>query len=674
MAFASRKLHAAEMNYSVIDREALAIMYGVNKFFLYLAGNQFTVRTDHKPLLSLFHPQKGIPTIAASRMQRWAHFLSGFNYNIEHVGSQQNIADFPSRFPTESWKLWKEEDSYLNFINQAECGCLTLDMLLTETSKDNHLKIAMQALKGELPTPLPRDNPYSRFINELSLENGVVMRGHRIAVPVVLRKQVLEQLHKSHLGIVKSKSIARSSVWWPELDRDIEKYVNNCSACLMQSQSPARAKLIPWDPPPTVWSRIHADFAGPVKGTSYLILVDALSKWVEVFPTKSCTSEFVLDKLVECISRFGLFDELVSDNGTQFVATNVQAFLKANGIKHKLTSPGHPATNGEAENMVKTFKSSLLKCLRDDHRSVKSIVANFLIGYRKSIHCTTRMSPSQMMLGRDLRTSLDILQPSSTTEKATEIKARENIKRHQQVQVSHFGGTRSIEFVVGDCVIARDYSNPNKATWSSAVVVEVLGPRNYNVRLTSTGRVIKRHLDQLRKDTRDHEQGKSEHCTSEVPKRELMPVKRSTISASPDEDVPCTTELEGERNPGLRSTPDVPEAGVQNSNEREVEDSVNGREALSSTITSSRSTEPGSETEALGDDRVIQDAVVLDTNDSEGFGKEQEVDCRPTEGVGPSSNDEEAGYVSSEDEDLVVSGFARGYWRLRDLKGRIFRK
>ncbi|XP_029732529.1 uncharacterized protein K02A2.6-like [Aedes albopictus] len=471
-----------------------------------------------------------IPTIAASRMQRWAHFLSGFSYSIEHVGSQQNIADFASRFPTESWTLWKEGDSYLNFINQPDCELVDQGVLVKEISNDEQLGVVLQVLKGELPLSALRDNPYRRFVDELSLESGTVMRGHRVVVPLILRKKILEQLHKSHLGIVKSKSVARSSVWWPELDRDLEEFIKDCPACLIQSHSPAKAKLIPWEPPVRVWSRLHIDFAGPVKGMSYLIIVDALSKWVEVFPTKCCTSEFVLDKLVECISRFGLFDELVSDNGTQFVASNVQAFLKANGIRHRLTSPGHPATNGEAENMVKTFKNSLLKCLKDTQKSVRSIVANFLIGYRKSIHCTTRMSPSQMMLGRDLKTSLDLMQSRAAESSKQEGVAKGNILRKQQVQIRCYRGTRDVRFKVGDPVIVRDYTDPNKASWTSAVIVEVEGPRNYYVRLSKSGRIIKRHLNQIKSDTRRATQQDDPQALPAAVKRDYGPVKRSNTA------------------------------------------------------------------------------------------------------------------------------------------------
>lgn len=655
VAFASRKLHAAEANYSVIDREALAIMYGLNKFFFYLAGNKFVIRTDHKPLLSLLHPQKGIPTIAASRMQRWAHFLSGFSYSIEHVGSQQNIADFASRFPTESWTLWKEGDSYLNFINQPDCELVDQGVLVKEISNDEQLGVVLQVLKGELPLSALRDNPYRRFVDELSLESGTVMRGHRVVVPLILRKKILEQLHKSHLGIVKSKSVARSSVWWPELDRDLEEFIKDCPACLIQSHSPAKAKLIPWEPPVRVWSRLHIDFAGPVKGMSYLIIVDALSKWVEVFPTKCCTSEFVLDKLVECISRFGLFDELVSDNGTQFVASNVQAFLKANGIRHRLTSPGHPATNGEAENMVKTFKNSLLKCLKGTQKSVRSIVANFLIGYRKSIHCTTRMSPSQMMLGRDLKTSLDLMQSRAAESSKQEGVAKGNILRKQQVQIRCYRGTRDVRFKVGDPVIVRDYTDPNKASWTSAVIVEVEGPRNYYVRLSKSGRIIKRHLNQIKSDTRRATQQDDPQALPAAVKRDYGPVKRSNTAWPHREDrVRAHQEFESvpeiaEPSPSAIAV----EAEMGNPSEQSLS---GGNMVIPNTGEVERELDP-EEGEELG----------LEPNQVEGNRESIEV------AVNSESSEEEFD-SASDNEGLVVSGFERGFWRLRDKQGRIFKR
>ncbi|XP_055604564.1 uncharacterized protein K02A2.6-like [Uranotaenia lowii] len=641
VAYASRILHSSEKNYSVIDKEALAIMYGVNKFFLYLVGNRFLIRTDHKPLLRLLHPQKGVPTIAASRMQRWAHFLSGFNYGIEHVKSEQNIADFASRFPTESWKLWKEEDSYLNFINQETVDPLTVQTLITESKNDCEIHIVTKVLRGEASLSELKDSPYKTVFDELSLENGVVMRGHRVVVPKALRSLVLAQIHQSHLGIVKCKSVARSSVWWPGIDVQLEDYVRNCSVCLFNTQSPPKAKLIPWSSPRKVWSRVHVDFAGPVKGMSFLLIVDALSKWVEVFPTKNCTSAFVLEKLTECIARFGLFDELVSDNGTQFLASDIQKFLKANGITHKLTSPGHPSTNGAAENMVKTFKNSLIKCLQEGKKCVSSIVTNFLIGYRKANHCTTEVSPAQMMLGRDIRTTLDLLKPSILTEdNQVAVSVKERIAQKQQSQMRNYRGTRVETFEIGERVISRDYSNPNKVSWTPAIVTSISGPRNYYVRLEHSGRIIKRHLDQLKKDTRllgsgelvvspkEPKPGSSSIATAS------MPVKRSfnsglvvdNVSASPSGSVVNNEESVVDTVPEIDRTKEVP-LNTNGSVEREVEE--------------------------------------LSSAENEGYFTPNEED----------SSEQEEGFSSEDDAEagLVVSGFARGFWRLRDKQGRIFK-
>ena len=65
-------------------------MFGLKKFRQYLLGRQFKLYTDHKPLLSIFHPQKGIPEVAASRLQRWAITLAAYNYEVHYKPSTQH--------------------------------------------------------------------------------------------------------------------------------------------------------------------------------------------------------------------------------------------------------------------------------------------------------------------------------------------------------------------------------------------------------------------------------------------------------------------------------------------------------------------------------------------------------------------------------------------------------
>ncbi|XP_063370633.1 uncharacterized protein K02A2.6-like [Cydia amplana] len=118
VAYASRTLTAAERAYAQIDREALAIVYGIRKFHQYLYGRKFILRTDHKPLTYIFGDKVGIPVMAASRIQRWAVLLSGYDYQIEYVASKQNCADALSRLPQakEGAAGREEEVTYVNFV------------------------------------------------------------------------------------------------------------------------------------------------------------------------------------------------------------------------------------------------------------------------------------------------------------------------------------------------------------------------------------------------------------------------------------------------------------------------------------------------------------------------------------------------------------------------------
>ena len=96
IAFASRTLNAAEKNYAQIQKEALSIIWGVKKFHCFLFGRKFTLVTDHQPLISIFGPKKGIPATTAARMQRYAFFLQGHDYDIEFKAQNrmQTAMDF----------------------------------------------------------------------------------------------------------------------------------------------------------------------------------------------------------------------------------------------------------------------------------------------------------------------------------------------------------------------------------------------------------------------------------------------------------------------------------------------------------------------------------------------------------------------------------------------------
>ena len=127
--------------------------------------------------------------------------------------------------------------------------------------------------------------PYLRRKNELSLQNGCILWGSRVIIPVKLRTILLQELHAGLTGSSRMKELARSYVWWPNLDTDLKNMTRSCPDCLAQRAPPPKAELHPWEWPTHPWHRLHVDYADPVSGRYFLIIVDGHSKWLDIYVT-----------------------------------------------------------------------------------------------------------------------------------------------------------------------------------------------------------------------------------------------------------------------------------------------------------------------------------------------------------------------------------------------------
>lgn len=498
IAFASRTLNPAETNYSTIHKEGLAIIFGVKKFYQFLIGRHFVLQTDHKPLVSIFKPANGIPVMAAGRVQRWAVYLSGFDYSIEHVKTDQNVSDTLSRLPlpdTHQNSELNEESAYLHFMKENfPSQTVTHKDIRRESRNDIEISTIANAVRNNNLRSVIENKPefksYKNKENELAVEKDILMWGGRVVIPRKLRELMLKSVHSTHMGVVKTKSLCRSHFWWPNLDNDVETMIKGCEQCSQLLPDPRKAELIPWRSEERPWSRIHLDFAGPIKGAYLLIIVDSFSKWIEVFITKNPNAEFTLEKLYETACRFGLPDTIVTDNGVQFKNIEFETFTASFGIKHVFSAPGFPATNGQAESAVKIVKKGIraVTCSQPN-RDIKCVVNQFLFDYRTTPHTSTMESPAKLMFKRNIRCRFSVIRPPSTLE---------TIENQQRKQVKNYNGSAVRPALVGDRVWARDYTNPNKKGWASGQLKEVLGKRNFLVQLDVNGRLIKRHIDQLR--------------------------------------------------------------------------------------------------------------------------------------------------------------------------------
>ena len=213
----------------------------------------------------------------------------------------------------------------------------------------------------------------------------------------------------------------------------------------------------------------------------YLVVIDAHSKWLEVFQVKNATT---IQKLRTLFAQFGLPKTVVSDNGSCFTSREFHLFMSRNGIHHIRTSPYHPSSNGLAERAVRVFKESFKKMKEG------TVTDRLARAYRNTPHSTTGVPPAELMFGRKLRGQFDILKPSVET----------TVEYHQERQkLNHDQHSRMRSFSEREAVFFRNFG-PGE-TWLAGTITRVSGPLSYHIQLAD-GRVVRRHQDHIRKCTR----------------------------------------------------------------------------------------------------------------------------------------------------------------------------
>jgi transposase InsO family protein len=377
VAFASRTLTPTQRGYSQLDKEALAIMFGLQRFHQYLYGRRFTIVTDHKPLLGLLGEHKGI--------QRWAIKLAGYDYVLEFRRTEQHgNCDSLSRLPIKSF--FTEEAAVNAFLLDENPGsAISAREVAQQARTDTTLGRVLRCLRTDDRIQGDGLVDFRKRQDELSVEQGCITWGTRVVIPSALRRRVLNEIHQGHPGVGRMRALARSYVWWPGLDEDLEAVAKSCQTCALNQPDPPKAAASPWPYPDGPWNRLHLDFAGPIDGRTYLVVMDAYSKWPEVFPMQLVNSASTIARLKEAFARFGLPRTLVTDNGSQFSSAEFENFTRANGISHVFSAPFHPATNGQAERFVQCLKRHFRKS-----GSLQLCIAHFPL--RVSQHATRHQS------------------------------------------------------------------------------------------------------------------------------------------------------------------------------------------------------------------------------------------------------------------------------------------
>ena len=489
IAFASRSMASAEKNYSQIDKETLAIVFGVKHFHQYLFGLPFTIKLDHKPLQYLFGEKKGIPVMASARVQRWALTLSAYNYKVQYVpGKDHANADVFSRLPLpEQPQEVPLPQELVCLLESVEISPVTVEQIKTWTDRDPVLAKVRKFVQQGWPKSVdPVFRPYHSRQLELSIQENCLLWGSRIIVPKPGRTQLLVLLHEGHPGISKMKGLARSYVWWPNIDADLEAQVKQCNQYQLSRPSPPAVPTHPWDWPEHPWERIHLDYAGPFMGKMFLIAVDAHSKWMEVEMVDSATTQATVEHLRSMFARFGLPKVLVSDNGTCFTSGEFAQFTERNKIRHVKIAPYHPSSNGLAERAVQTFKLGMKKQLTG---TIQTKLSRFLFHYRLTPHTVTGVAPAELLLKQRPYSHMDFIIPS--------IKDRV-LQQQEKQKIQHDKATKCRTFQQDDLVLVRNFSRRCNSNWLPGTITKLSGMQSYRVKLAD-GQVVRRHADHIRR-------------------------------------------------------------------------------------------------------------------------------------------------------------------------------
>ena len=458
--FAGRSLRGSELNYSVTDKEGLAVVEGFNHFHSYLHGNFTTVITDHSALVYI---QKN--TNIKGRIARWAISLQNYEYEVIHRPGEDNTnADAISRLdnlPTPPENVEVEfsradvllvnpdpEDvlekgepmEYSIFTDNVSLPATVLQINNVDiTSLQKNCPEIGSIYRYHLDGTLPEDNKEQKSLVAHAKEYGIRsnilyhihekrsrskdrddIAIHQIVIPLKLRPSILSEYHDSimggHQGFTRTYECIKQKYYWPRMYSDVDDYLKSCTNCQQAKVHYQHSKTPPLTPMPVepLFSRWHMDFLGPLRtahdGSKYILLiVESFSRWCEAFTLKSADAISVAKILyTEIFTRYGAPCSLISDRGQQFMSKLVLALCSMFSVKRKLTSSYHPSTNAACERMNAFILSSLRTYVRPDQLDWPNMIPGIMMAYRHTPATnSTEFSPFYILFNQHMKTPLD---------------------------------------------------------------------------------------------------------------------------------------------------------------------------------------------------------------------------------------------------------------------------
>lgn len=387
LGFFSKKLSPSQRKYSPYDRELLAIYEAIKYFRHMVEARNFSIYTDHRPLVYAFSRSKDN---CSPRQYRYFDFIAQFTTDIRYIPGTQNIvADTLSRI---------EEVQAIDF-HQLALSQESDPELQNLLSKGSSLKLRKIAPAGS----------HTELYCDMSVQPP------RPYVTPDFRKQVFDSLHGlSHPGGAATVRLVTERFVWPGIRRDCRDWSRNCLHC--QRCKVTRHTTAPLSRFPLTTSRfscIHLDIVGPLTpSASYrycLTVIDRFTRWPEAIPMMEITAEACATALVSgWISRFGCPTQVTTDQGRQFESALFKSITSMVGARHFRTTSYHPSSNGMIERLHRQLKAAIMCHSTSQWTESLPLV---LLGIRTSWKEDIQSSAAELVYGEPLRLPGQFLLP-----------------------------------------------------------------------------------------------------------------------------------------------------------------------------------------------------------------------------------------------------------------------
>lgn len=517
----SRSLAVHEKKYCQTEKECLAIIWAMEKLFVYLYGIKFTLITDCKPLEYLFNRVQSKPS---ARIERWILRLQSYDFVVRYEPGKNNIADPLSRMSQGLEESIGDIDTVAWLAEEIRPSALSIEEIETETKRDDKLQAVKDAIFSNNWDAAPVEFRTTTIKDDLTTYGELILRGDRIVIPKQLQDKVVQLAHSGHQGCTAMKAQLRAKVWFPSMDKAVESFVRGCIPCKMtglpDSPNPI-LRRVPSEP----WQDVAIDFKeGLSGGLSLLVVVCYTTRFIQVEPMKPATSQRVIAALLRMFSVLGIPRSITADNGPQFRAIEFSRFCVCYGIHLNLSTPYWPEQNGAVERQMRNI-GKRLKISEIQGTDWQTDLYEYITMYHATPQETTGVSPGKMMLGREIRTRIPSIRTpySLQWEEARDRDMGKKEYHKQRADAQRHAKEHTL--VRGDTVLMRNLDPGALDSTFRGEEFEVINVNNnaVQVRSTETDRVYLRnssHLKKLEKDQEmkcDQSQAKGtedESCTS----------------------------------------------------------------------------------------------------------------------------------------------------------------